>query len=764
MPLQITSERGTSTGIRTQGGYIDLGILSIYGPENGVYNITKAAYYHVISSDSSIRLKLPEIKEGNVNGTIYTNINEESALPGDIIYISSKPGVGSTTLNIVDFNDTVISVLRPEQMAILVAKSESFGNDWEVYSKSYLTDIPPVSGDLTPPGTIPFVNDNGQLATDSLFKYNNALKNMNIGSDGTNTIGTRLTLYRGLDGANEILPESIFGIGMVPQYLYNLIGMTINLDKPNGGINKTHTGIKLDIKSPIIGSYCIDVLESNVPLLRVGNDQFDISKFNIKIVHKDGINVTDKYIPVGNNPIDNNGEILHGTTTGVTTRSDFRLENDILYVPNIRTSGNVHIGLNAGLINQNNNSIAIGADAGQHQQGEYSIAIGSGAGKGDIFGPTNQGNNCVAIGRNAGENQNNNSIAIGTDAGRINQEINSVAIGTDAGLINQNNNSIAIGADAGQHQQGEYSIAIGYGSGKGDSLGPTNQGNNCVAIGRNAGENQNNNSIAIGADAGQHQQGEYSIAIGYGSGKGDSLGSTNQGNNCVAIGRNAGENQGENSIAIGYQAGKINQGSNCIAIGTNAGDVDQDTNTIILNASNTSISSDGTDRCYINPIRSNTDGSIGTLKYDTITKEVFYDSAKTFVINNPINPNKYLVHACLEGPESGVYYRGIGEIISPNKKVFINLPLYAVKFYDFTVQITGIIDTGIIDTGICDTGIRTYAATEVIDNKFAVFGKPGKFYWHVTGKREDIIVEPSIKLSTVAGDGPYKYIICKQKN
>ena len=679
MPLQITSERGTSTGIRTQGGYIDLGILSIYGPENGVYNITKAAYYHVISSDSSIRLKLPEIKEGNVNGTIYTNINEESALPGDIIYISSKPGVGSTTLNIVDFNDTVISVLRPEQMAILVAKSESFGNDWEVYSKSYLTDIPPVSGDLTPPGTIPFVNDNGQLATDSLFKYNNALKNMNIGSDGTNTIGTRLTLYRGLDGANEILPESIFGIGMVPQYLYNLIGMTINLDKPNGGINKTHTGIKLDIKSPIIGSYCIDVLESNVPLLRVGNDQFDISKFNIKIVHKDGINVTDKYIPVGNNPIDNNGEILHGTTTGVTTRSDFRLENDILYVPNIRTSGNVHIGLNAGLINQNNNSIAIGADAGQHQQGEYSIAIGSGAGKGDIFGPTNQGNNCVAIGRNAGENQNNNSIA-------------------------------------------------------------------------------------IGADAGQHQQGEYSIAIGYGSGKGDSLGSTNQGNNCVAIGRNAGENQGENSIAIGYQAGKINQGSNCIAIGTNAGDVDQDTNTIILNASNTSISSDGTDRCYINPIRSNTDGSIGTLKYDTITKEVFYDSAKTFVINNPINPNKYLVHACLEGPESGVYYRGIGEIISPNKKVFINLPLYAVKFYDFTVQITGIIDTGIIDTGICDTGIRTYAATEVIDNKFAVFGKPGKFYWHVTGKREDIIVEPSIKLSTVAGDGPYKYIICKQKN
>ena len=31
---------------------------------------------------------------------------------------------------------------------------------------------------------------------------------------------------------------------------------------------------------------------------------------------------------------------------------------------------------------------------------------------------------------------------------------------------------------------------------------------------------------------------------------------------------------------------------------------------------------------------------------------------KTFVIQHPTNTNKYLIHACLEGPESGVYYRG----------------------------------------------------------------------------------------------------------
>jgi len=32
--------------------------------------------------------------------------------------------------------------------------------------------------------------------------------------------------------------------------------------------------------------------------------------------------------------------------------------------------------------------------------------------------------------------------------------------------------------------------------------------------------------------------------------------------------------------------------------------------------------------------------------------------SKTFVREHPLNKDKYLVHACLEGPEAGVYYRG----------------------------------------------------------------------------------------------------------
>jgi hypothetical protein len=31
---------------------------------------------------------------------------------------------------------------------------------------------------------------------------------------------------------------------------------------------------------------------------------------------------------------------------------------------------------------------------------------------------------------------------------------------------------------------------------------------------------------------------------------------------------------------------------------------------------------------------------------------------KTFIIEHPIDTSKYLIHACLEGPEAGVYYRG----------------------------------------------------------------------------------------------------------
>ena len=62
---------------------------------------------------------------------------------------------------------------------------------------------------------------------------------------------------------------------------------------------------------------------------------------------------------------------------------------------------------------------------------------------------------------------------------------------------------------------------------------------------------------------------------------------------------------------------------------------------------------------------------------------------KIFVIDHPTKNENYLVHACLEGPESGVYYRGIGKIINNNYAI-IELPDYVAT--DLTVQITQIYD------------------------------------------------------------------------
>jgi hypothetical protein len=106
----------------------------------------------------------------------------------------------------------------------------------------------------------------------------------------------------------------------------------------------------------------------------------------------------------------------------------------------------------------------------------------------------------------------------------------------------------------------------------------------------------------------------------------------------------------------------------------------------------------------------------------------------------------------LEGPEAGVYYRGKAEIQSEQSSVVIELPSYVNKLaYDFTIQTTPIYTKD-------DNPTVTYRVTEVIDGKFAVFGPPGKFFWHVYGRRQELEVEPSKASVTVKGSGPYKWI------
>ena len=250
-------------------------------------------------------------------------------------------------------------------------------------------------------------------------------------------------------------------------------------------------------------------------------------------------------------------------------------------------------------------------------------------------------------------------------------------------------------------------------------------------------------NVVLGNKDAINNQGTSTIGIGY------NAGSTNQKDYAIAIGHNAGKtNQGTGAIAIGYNAGSTNQGTNSIAIGYFADE--QKGNSIVINASNNVLSSTTQNALYINPIRriDISNNSVPTLVYDASTSEVSYGT-KTFVIDHPTNKNKYLVHACLEGPEGGVYYRGEGEITN-NEKVTIELPDYAEALAsDFTIQITPIY------SGKKQEPLYT---SRVKNNKFEVYGNNTSFFWLVNGKRTNIIIEPNKSDVDVKGSGPYKWI------
>jgi len=138
---------------------------------------------------------------------------------------------------------------------------------------------------------------------------------------------------------------------------------------------------------------------------------------------------------------------------------------------------------------------------------------------------------------------------------------------------------------------------------------------------------------------------------------------------------------------------------------------------------------------------------IFVLEDNTIKKS----SVKTFVIDHPNEQNKFLVHACLEGPEAGVYYRGRARIEN-NEFVTIQLPSYVNTLAtNFTVHVTQIYEEETKDV-FC-----SFKATDVVNNKFNVYGKNSAFFWVVYGERLAIETEPS-KDVPVHGSGPYMWI------
>jgi hypothetical protein len=108
----------------------------------------------------------------------------------------------------------------------------------------------------------------------------------------------------------------------------------------------------------------------------------------------------------------------------------------------------------------------------------------------------------------------------------------------------------------------------------------------------------------------------------------------------------------------------------------------------------------------------------------------FAATTKNFEINHPTKPGKKLVHACIEGPEVAVFYRGEGKLIEG--KAIIELPDYfeaLTRKEGRTVQLTA-------------KGTKPYllSASEVKDGKFMVYGNEpdGEFYWEVKAVRADV--------------------------
>lgn len=135
-------------------------------------------------------------------------------------------------------------------------------------------------------------------------------------------------------------------------------------------------------------------------------------------------------------------------------------------------------------------------------------------------------------------------------------------------------------------------------------------------------------------------------------------------------------------------------------------------------------------------------------------------NVKTFVIDHPVDADKFLVHACIEGPEAAVIYRGESRLV--NGWVQIDLPDYFEALCaeeGRSVQLTCIADDP------QDEWCPVLHATYPKAGKFWVGLGSGmvindqRFWWEVKAVRRDVgmTVEPSRSAIEVLGEGPYTY-------
>jgi hypothetical protein len=148
---------------------------------------------------------------------------------------------------------------------------------------------------------------------------------------------------------------------------------------------------------------------------------------------------------------------------------------------------------------------------------------------------------------------------------------------------------------------------------------------------------------------------------------------------------------------------------------------------------------------FVRPVSSSA-SVLPSLMYDSSSNQITVSTSKTFVIDHPNDPERYLVHGCLEGPESGVYYRGKTRIPMDHQNVVVTLPDYTRSWYDFSVSVTPIGKPMI------------FCATDVLSGTFEIIGESGEYHWVVYAKRGDLTVEPFKELVNINGSGPYRWL------
>ena len=135
-------------------------------------------------------------------------------------------------------------------------------------------------------------------------------------------------------------------------------------------------------------------------------------------------------------------------------------------------------------------------------------------------------------------------------------------------------------------------------------------------------------------------------------------------------------------------------------------------------------------------------------------------NVKNFVIPHPVDRDRYLVHACVEGPEATVVYRGQHQL--DRGWVQVDLPSYFEALCEEegrSVMLTAIADDP--EDEFCPVLHATYPK----DGRFFVGLGSGmvvhdqRFWWEVKARRRGVsmMVEPRRDEIEVMGNGPYTY-------